>query len=382
MRLIAFVNKGSGGNEGERVLDFLKNKIGEENVFDIKEDRGPTRGLDERASDASFQVRVIVAGGDGTFSWVASAVEQRNMSNVRLAVIPLGSGNDMSRALGWGKKYPGLSKLEMYVDSLEKLAPHILDVWKLHVEASPNAPDGDDAHGARPLMCNYLSIGADAFVELRFNQRRWDNPEKYKSRLGNFRAHAVVGAKYMFQLPSKKIHVADHIDELLVDGKRIDIPLKLQALIFLNIPSYGAGLQPWGTIGPGRTVAADVGDHTVDDMRVDDRRFEVIGLKSLTQFGVIKLFGAHGVRLAQGRSMKMTLKSESSPFQVDGEPWEQKGGVVTMEAGNPVGVCVGPEWDADSKKNASFTSQLDEPIASGPVPVSAEQVAETAELTD
>lgn len=100
MRIIAFVNRGSGGNEGARVLDFLKNELGNENVFDIVADKGPARGLEERASDASFEVRIIVAGGDGTFSWVANEVEKRNLSHVRLVVVPLGSGNDMSRALG------------------------------------------------------------------------------------------------------------------------------------------------------------------------------------------------------------------------------------------------------------------------------------------
>ena len=108
-----------------------------------------------------------------------------------------------------------------------------------------------------------------------------------------------------------------------MDGKELPIPPKLQAIIFLNIPSYGAGTQPWGSIGKGQTASADTNDGgQVKDMLVDDHRFEVIGLKNLTQFGFIKLFGLHGVRLAQGRSVKIILKSQSTPFQVDGEPWD------------------------------------------------------------
>lgn len=248
---------------------------------------------------------------------------------------------------------------------------HKLDVWRLSAIAvegavMPTEEIGKDIHGARPLVCNYLSIGADAYVELRFNQLRWDHPEKYKSRMGNFRAHAHVGFKYMIRRPSRKIHVADHIEQMLIDNKQIDIPENLQAIIFLNIPSYGAGLQPWGTIGIGQSKWSDVDrGRNVRDMYVDDQQFEVIGLRNLTQFGMIKLFGAHGIRLAQGRHMQLTLKSDVSPFQVDGEPWEQRGGMVTLEPGNRVGILEGPEWTETSKKNASFEPNhlADDPAA-------------------
>lgn len=376
MRIIAFVNPGSGGNEGARVLEHLKDQLGDENVFDIVSDKGPLRGLEERASDASFEVRVIVAGGDGTFSWVADTVEKRNMSHVRLIVIPLGSGNDMSRALGWGKKFPGMNRLPDYVDCIQHARAHKLDVWRLAAVNDGSIPlpdEGGVSHGARPLMCNYLSLGADAFVTLKFNKLRWENPDKYKSRMGNFRANVMVATKYICGPPRKKIYVSDHIDTLLIDDKELQIPPKLQALIFLNIPSYGAGSQPWGIIGS--TCAADVNnDRTVGDMYVDDHLFEVIGLKSLTQFSMIRTFGTHGIRLAQGKRLSMTMKTDSTPFQVDGEPWEQLGGTVSMEPGNRVGVLEGLNWDSGSKKNAKFmpgeNAETVAPHAEEPVAVS------------
>lgn len=353
MRVIAFVNKGSGGNEGTRVLHLLKNLLGHENVFDIVNDKGPDRGLDLRASDPTLEVIVFAAGGDGTFSWVATALDNRNLSHCHLAVIPLGSGNDMSRALGWGRKFPRLPAIENWVTEYVNHADlRRLDVWRLTAEPKYNHGD-DDAPGARPLMCNYLSLGADAHVELRFNQLRWNNPGKYKSRLGNFRAHAMVGAKYMCSAPSGKIYIKDHVESLVVDGRDVDIPEQLQALIFLNIPSYGAGTQPWGVVGKKKPAQGDP-SRILDDMYVDDRRFEVLGLRSLSQYGRIKLLGTHGVRLAQGNTMLLKLKSDSTPFQVDGEPWEQRGGQVSIAPGNPVGVLQGPAWKQSSKKNAKF----------------------------
>lgn len=330
--------------------------MGDENVFDIKQDKGPDRGLDARAADPSIEVRCIVAGGDGTFSWVATAVEKKNLTHVNLIVIPLGSGNDMSRALGWGKKFPGVSRIVQYLDSIHTAKPHRLDVWRLSAVNDPSKVPKDhseDAPGARPLVCNYLSLGADAFVELRFNQLRWRNPEKYKTRIGNLRAHFVVGAKYIWGPASKKFNLGDHIQQLIVDGEPIRIPDTLQALIFLNIPSYGAGTQPWGRCGADHAADIDK-NQVVNEMYVDDHQFEVIGLRNLTQFGFIKVLGSHGIRIAQGSSMTMKLKSDSTPFQVDGEPWQQYGGEVTLNAGNNIGVLEGPVWNQKSKKNAKF----------------------------
>lgn len=52
--------------------------------------------------------------------------------------------------------------------------------------------------------------------------------------------------------------------------------------------------------------------------------------------------------------MELTLKSENTPFQVDGEPWVQLGGTVTLNPGNPVGVLPGPHFNHASRKNATF----------------------------
>lgn len=88
---------------------------------------------------------------------------------------------------------------------------------------------------------------------------------------------------------------------------------------------------------------------------VNDGRFEVIGLKSLHHFNRMKVNPtAHGMRICQGSSMELVLKSERTPFQVDGEPWIQLGGTVTLKPGNAVGVLPGPFFNHASRKNASF----------------------------
>ena len=47
----------------------------------------------------------IVCGGDGTIMWVVSEMNKHKIDvmKVPLGVIPLGTGNDFSQYLGWGK---------------------------------------------------------------------------------------------------------------------------------------------------------------------------------------------------------------------------------------------------------------------------------------
>ena len=63
-------------------------------------------------------LRVIACGGDGTAGWVLSVLDEMELENPpSIAILPLGTGNDLARTLGWGGGYNNES-MEVFLNKV------------------------------------------------------------------------------------------------------------------------------------------------------------------------------------------------------------------------------------------------------------------------
>ena len=51
-------------------------------------------------------MRILAAGGDGTVAWILKTVRELGLQpEPGVAVMPLGTGNDLSLSFGWGNTF-------------------------------------------------------------------------------------------------------------------------------------------------------------------------------------------------------------------------------------------------------------------------------------
>ena len=128
-------------------------------------------------------MRILVGGGDGTVGWVLSVIEQIfTAEQPSVAVLPLGTGNDLSRVLKWGSVYTDQSLVKILYKVQESRCVK-LDRWKIHTEPNNEIENENETSAStinstqgeklkNDVMSNYFSIGADAHVCLEFHERR------------------------------------------------------------------------------------------------------------------------------------------------------------------------------------------------------------------
>ncbi|CAH2003450.1 unnamed protein product [Acanthoscelides obtectus] len=311
--VIVFINPKSGGNQGLKLLQKFQWLLNPRQVFDLTQG-GPRSGLELFRKAANL--RVLACGGDGTVGWVLSVIDQIGIDPPpAVGVLPLGTGNDLARALGWGGGYTDepISKILLNISNSETVS---LDRWSLDVQKNPEAnEDGGKENLPLNVVNNYYSLGVDAHIALEFHEAREAHPEKFNSRIRNKMFYGQMGGK---DLVKRKWKDLTEFVTLECDGQDITHKLKslkVHAIVFLNIPSYGGGTRPWnrsmGSVEPS----------------TEDELIEVVGLTTY-QLPLLQA-GGHGTCITQCRTAKI-VTSKTIPMQVDGEACRLAPSIITL----------------------------------------------------
>ncbi|XP_075967406.1 diacylglycerol kinase iota [Anarhichas minor] len=303
--ILVFVNPKSGGNQGAKVLQMLMWILNPRQVFDLSQ--GGLREALELYRKVP-NLRILACGGDGTVGWILSTLDELQMNpQPPVAVLPLGTGNDLARTLNWGGGYTDepVSKVLCHVEDGSVVQ---LDRWNLLVEKGAAQPEEGTQKLPLNVFNNYFSLGFDAHVTLEFHESREANPEKFNSRFRNKMFYA--GAAFSDFLQRSSRDLSKHV-RVVCDGTDLTPKiqeLKFQCIVFLNIPRYCAGTMPWGNTGDHRDF---------EPQRHDDGCIEVIGF-TVASLAALQV-GGHGERLHQCREVVLTT-FKTVPVQVDGEP--------------------------------------------------------------
>uniref|UniRef100_A0A669CP17 Diacylglycerol kinase n=1 Tax=Oreochromis niloticus TaxID=8128 RepID=A0A669CP17_ORENI len=382
--LLVLVNSKSGDNQGVKFLRKFKQLLNPAQVFDLM-NGGPELGL--RLFQKFVTFRILVCGGDGSVGWVLSELDKLNLhKQCQLGVLPLGTGNDLARVLGWGglcdddaQLLQILEKLErvhitQYADSVASHLAKILDSDK-HSDVISSAkyvprmlPNSGMRQKGRKVVDGRVKDneawergltmrrGCRVIVLVFFKcvYMLWSHPEathtlESKCVMNNYFGIGL-DAKISLEFNNKRDEhpkkCSSRTKNMMWYGvlgtkelvqktyknleQRVQlecdgVPMSLpslQGLAVLNIPSYAGGINFWGGTKEDNNFGAP---------SFDDKKLEVVAVFGSMQMAMSRVINLQHHRIAQCRQVKITILGEEGvPVQVDGEAWIQPPGIVKI----------------------------------------------------
>eukprot|EP01100_Stratorugosa_tubuloviscum_P000153 TRINITY_DN1031_c2_g3_i1.p1 TRINITY_DN1031_c2_g3~~TRINITY_DN1031_c2_g3_i1.p1 ORF type:complete len:503 (-),score=266.20 TRINITY_DN1031_c2_g3_i1:160-1668(-) len=380
--VVVFINSKSGGARGilEYLTSILNLAITSENIFDLAilaQDITPLYTLIERSKFSTSETRIVIAGGDGTLTWVLSLLEGTKWEKAPIAPMPIGTGNELARSLGWGAGFdvnnfkinsnnnnPNLNPInnitlnnnnnnqqnnnnnnnyqqQQHSTNLSILSfltqashgPQIpLDRWRISILSSTG-----DVMITKSMLC-FFSIGyLDSDIALKFHELREKMPTLTSNRAINKLLYTGFGVQSFFT-PTQKI---SSIIDFEVDNNPIALPEQIATLQIFNIHSSSDGVDFFGI------KHASSNDDLLHDYfqpSMSDGMLEAVGTDGVVHLLTTKATFGHSRRIAQGRKFKIHFKNTTTiPIQIDGEPWSQQGPcTVLIEQRDSVTMIIGP----------------------------------------
>ncbi|MCL1956431.1 MAG: hypothetical protein FWF63_03830 [Fibromonadales bacterium] len=282
------INPISGGGLGKEVFDFLPEIM---RSMDFKEDEWKREFtvidlFEEQIRDALAGSECLIAvGGDGTMTAVFSVLlRHEEFRQIKIGLIPLGTGNDLARVLNLYSALVGRGLLYI-VRKLVVAKSRELDLWQVN---------------GKFAMANYFSAGIDAHIAHDFNRDRKEGKIAGNSVFKN-KLHYVKRffANKNYRLKSGELHITDEFDKTKI------FPLQNNCTVIVgNIPSFAGGSNPFGK----------------SDMA--DGLLEVLRIKSIKNFFRAISIGASSF-VIKAKAIEIHLEKEEF-IQIDGEDFKDK----------------------------------------------------------
>lgn len=282
-RLRFLVNPSAGRGSGAEHLDHIR-VVASKLQAGLVVSRRPSDLVDgARAAVRDGIERLVVFGGDGTMQLTAQGLAG---SETALAAVPLGTGNDLARALGVPKK------MDAAIEAATRAPIRRMDLLRV----------GD-------LYCvGYAGVGFDSEVAGCANQvRKLRGPLVY--------VYALVKTLVSFVPPAMRVvH-----DEGTFEGR-------VMFAVANNLPSFGGGMK----IAP--------------QAEIDDGLIDLVIVREMPKLTLLRIFpkvysGRHlghaACLLVKTRKVQVTIDREMTLFG-GGEP------LLPMTPGTPVEIEVVP----------------------------------------
>lgn len=386
-KVVAFVNSKSGGQTGELIMQVLQSQLEEPpdpndpgsfnaerspligSVCDLSDWVEPEATIDRLAAELrrtinsghtghETETRLLVCGGDGTVTWILTALENcEALEGLRehfpVGIVPLGTGNDLARSLGWGPRLYSTDQLTSYLQWVGEADVVSLDRWRVLLRPHAALPSDHKLRkpGSHPQLVedaslrnsfldvfedvlpqpnvrrdqqevflghwqNYFSVGADAQIaEAVDRARSFSSCGRlfFRNGLGKV-VYAVAGARLL--CCTRRLRKDVHHMHVGRDNGAAEIGMDdLQEanpgiLMFQNINSYAGGM---------RVVPTD--EEASTPPKPGDGALEVMTARnmfSMAWAGFLKC-GRPNYMCTCDR-VAFTL-DEDAAMQVDGEPW-------------------------------------------------------------
>lgn len=302
------INPVSGGGEGRRLSAFLPEIMAS---FDFDENQWRSEftvleGIEDQIHQLmNTSNKLIAVGGDGTMSDVLSCLAKNPEIDVKVGLIPLGTGNDLARVMKIFGNYVNKGLLNT-IRKLLSAPSKQFDLWTVNGEMT---------------LAAYLSAGLDARVAEKFNQDRAAGKLPWKAVWLNKLYYLVV----FMRVRNHHLAQGTTLEYESEGGIQVKVDLSgKRSIIIGNIPSYGGGANPFR------------------DSDYNDGLIEVIPVRNIWKFVSVMMTSASSIfqklitnlylPCYHARKVKLTIP-EGESVQVDGEDCTAKlsGQVLNIE---------------------------------------------------